>query len=167
MLFRSKSKGKLDEDGEEKEGKGQSQGDDIENGDDGEINDIINRRKESAGTDEHFEPTCETDDNFRKNEASLIAAKAREYVYVNIPTPNLDRIVTPAKRVQELLTEAFSKQLGTVAYGTAANDLYNEFRKKNERYIALLAKEFEMRKAASKFSKSKVSETGEIGRAHV
>ena len=158
-----KSKGELDEDGEETEGKGQGQGDDDEDGeDDDELTDIINRRKESVGTDEDFEPTCETDDNFRKNEASLVAAKAREYVYVNIPTPNLERIVTPAKRVHELLTKAFTDQCGTVAYSSGANELYNEFRRKNERYISMLAKEFEMRKAASKFAKAKVSETGDI-----
>jgi hypothetical protein len=158
-----KSKGNLDEDGDEAEGK--SSGDDgeyDEDDEDDELSDIINRNKESAGTDEDFEPTCETDDNFRKNESSLIAAKAREYVYINMPTPNLQRIVTPAKRVQELLTEAFVAQCGTVAYGSGANELYNEFRKKNERYISLLAKEFEMRKAASKFAKAKVSETGDI-----
>jgi hypothetical protein len=159
-----KSKGDLDEDGEESEGKGQEQNDNDGEYDDenDEMSDIINRNKESTGTDEDFEPTCETDDNFRKNESSLIAAKAREYVYVNIPTPNLDRIVTPAKRVQELLTEAFVGQCGTVSYSNMANELYNEFRKKNERYISLLAKEFEMRKAASKFAKAKVSETGDI-----
>lgn len=158
-----KSKGNLDEDGDEAEGK--SSGDDgeyDEDGEDDELTDIINRNKESIGTDEDFEPTCETDDNFRKNESSLIAAKAREYVYVSIPTPNLDRIVTPAKRFQELLTEAFTSQSGSVAYARGANELYNEFRKKNERYISLLAKEFEMRKAASKFAKAKVSETGDI-----
>jgi hypothetical protein len=157
-----KSKGKLDEDGEEAEGGGDGDGDETEDGDDEELSDIINRRKESAGTLEDFEPTCETDDNFRKNEASLVAAKAREYVYVNIPTPNLERIVTPAKRVQEMLTEAFVAQCGTVAYSSGATELYNEFRRKNERYISLLAKEFEMRKAASKFAKTKVSETGDI-----
>jgi hypothetical protein len=160
---KSKSKLDEDEDGDEGEGSGQGgDGEDDEDGEEDELTDIINRRKESVGTDEDFEPTCETDDNFRKNESSLIAAKAREYVYVNIPTPNLQRIVTPAKRVQELLTEAFVAQCGTVAYGSGANELYNEFRKKNERYISLLAKEFEMRKAASKFAKAKVSETGDI-----
>jgi hypothetical protein len=157
-----KSKGELDEDGEETDGAADGEGDDSEDGEDGELTDIINRVKESQGTDEDFEPTCETDDNFRKNESSLIAAKAREYKYINIPTPNLDRIVTPAKRVQELLTEAFTGQVGAVAYASGANELYNEFRKKNERYIALLAKEFEMRKAASKFAKAKVSESGDI-----
>ena len=156
-----KSKGELDEDGDEAQGKGQGQGDDTEDGDD-ELSDIINRRKESVGTDEDFEPTCETDDNFRKNEASLVAAKARDYVYVTIPTPNLERIVTPAKRVHELLTSAFVAQCGTVSYSNGANELYAEFRRKNERYIAMLAKEFEMRKAASKFAKAKVSETGDI-----
>jgi hypothetical protein len=162
---KGKSKGELNEDGDEAEGKSSDDGEDYDGDDeetDDELTDIINRNKESAGTDEHFEPTCETDDNFRRNESSLIAAKAREYVYVNIPTPNLNRIVTPAKRVQELLTEAFTAQVGTVAYGSGTNELYNEFRKKNERYISLLAKEFEMRKAASKFAKAKVSETGDI-----
>ena len=161
-----KSKAKLDDDGEEAEsnggGGGDEDNDEYDEDEDDELSDIINRHKESAGTDEDFEPTCETDDNFRKNESSLIAAKAREYVYINIPTPNLQRIVTPAKRVQELLTEAFVAQCGTVAYGSGANELYTEFRKKNERYISLLAKEFEMRKAASKFAKAKVSETGDI-----
>lgn len=157
-----KSKGELDDDGEESEGNSQGEGDDTEDGEDGELTDIINRVKETAATDDDFEPTCETDENFRKNESSLIAARAREYKYVNIPTPNLDRIITPAKRVQEMLTEAFVNQVGTVAYGSGSNELYTEFRKKNERYISLLAKEFEMRKAASKFAKAKVSETGDI-----
>lgn len=157
-----KSKAKLDDDGEESEGKGQGKSDDTEDGEDGELTDIINRHKETVAADNNFEPTCETDDNFRKNESSLIAARAREYKYVTIPTPNLDRIITPAKRVQEMLTEAFVNQVGTVAYSSGSNELYTEFRKKNERYISLLAKEFEMRKAASKFAKAKVSETGDI-----
>jgi hypothetical protein len=159
-----KSKGKLDEDGEDADGNAGNDGEDYDGDDDDadELTDIINRFKESQGTDEDFEPTCETDDNFRKNESSLIAARAREYKYINIPTPNLDRIVTPAKRVQELLTEAFVRQVGDSAYTSGANELYSEFRKKNERYIALLAKEFEMRKAASKFAKAKVSESGDI-----
>ena len=162
---KGKSKSKLDDDGEEAEssgGDGEDDDGEYDEDEDGELSDVINRFKETAGTDEDFEPTCETDDNFRRNEASLVAAKAREYVYVNIPTPNLSRIVTPAKRVQELLTETFVNQVGAVVYSSTTNELYNEFRRKNERYISLLAKEFEMRKAASKFAKAKVSETGDI-----
>jgi hypothetical protein len=41
-------------------------------------------------------------------------------------------------------------------------ELVNDFKRKNERYIGLLAKEFEMRKAAKAFSKSKLADTGDI-----
>jgi hypothetical protein len=42
------------------------------------------------------------------------------------------------------------------------NEYVKDFRNKNDRYISLLAKEFEMRKAAKAFSKSKLSDTGDI-----
>ena len=42
------------------------------------------------------------------------------------------------------------------------DNLLTSFKQKNDRYISLLAKEFEMRKAASKFSKAKISNTGDI-----
>ena len=127
---------------------------------DGNDGNVINRFKDSAATRESMEPRCETDENYRRNEATLIDKKAREYVYVSAPTPILKNIVTPAKRVQELLTKEFAEQ--TDSYESDANILYNTFRKKNERYIGLLAKEFEMRKAASKFAKAKTAETGDL-----
>ena len=152
-----------DEDGEDsKSAKSESDSDD-ESSEESEQGNAINRYKESKSLKdglEDFEPTCETDDNFRANESSLIDKKAREYVYVNIPTPNLKNIVTPAKRVQELLTQDFSKQRAD--YQQVANNLYADFRKKNERYISLLAKEFEMRKAAQRFAKAKTASTGDI-----
>lgn len=149
-------------DGDE-EGKTKSESKSSENGEDdedAETGDVINRFKESQSTREHMEPRCETDENFRQNEQSLVARNAREYVYVNIPQPKLNRIITPAKRVQEILTNEFSKQRSD--YESIANTLYGEFRKKNERFVSLLAKEFEMRKAADKFSKAKTSETGDL-----
>jgi len=159
----NKSKASDEGDGGEEEKESQSSsGDNQEDGEDidGEDGDAINRFKESQSTSEHSEPRCETDENFRRNETSLIDEKAREYVYVNIPQVNLKKIITPAKRVQEILTKEFSDQRQD--YETIANGLYNEFRRKNERFISLLAKEFEMRKAADKFSKAKTSDTGDI-----
>jgi hypothetical protein len=130
--------------------------------DEGETKNDISRFKESQSVkeDQTPEPRCETDENFRQNESKLIAKHAREYVYVDIPKPNLKKIVTPAKRVQEILTKEFTEQ--TAGYEQIASNLYNDFRRKNERFISLLAKEFEMRKAADKFSKAKVSSTGDI-----
>jgi hypothetical protein len=152
------------EDGdEEKESASNSDEESDEDGnDDGEIKKDISRFKESESVNEDQtpEPRCETDENYRQNEGTLIAKHAREYVYVNIPKPNLKRIVTPAKRVQEILTQEFIEQTGE--YEQIAGNLYNDFRRKNERFISLLAKEFEMRKAADKFSKAKVSSTGDI-----
>ena len=159
----SKSKASDEGDGGEEKKESQSTSDgNKEDGDDieGEVGDAINRFKDSQSTREHAEPRCETDENFRRNETSLIDKKAREYVYVNIPQVNLKKIITPAKRVQEILTKEFSDQRQD--YETIANGLYNEFRRKNERFISLLAKEFEMRKAADKFSKAKTSDTGDI-----
>ena len=160
---KSKAKGEDGDQETESSSSGDEQSD--EDGDvDGEDKSQLNRNKESQSVNQDQsspEPRCETDENFRQNENKLIAKNAREYRYLDIPKPNLTRIVTPAKRVQEVLTEEFSKQRPE-AYETVANGLYNDFRRKNERFISLLAKEFEMRKAADKFSKAKVSATGDI-----
>lgn len=43
-----------------------------------------------------------------------------------------------------------------------ASSWVKEFKDNNEKYIALLVKEFEMKKAARSFSKSKLSDTGDI-----
>ena len=160
---KSKSSAEGDEGDEEKKSES-SNGNKQDNGDedDGESGDAINRFKESRSTRGDIEPRCETDENFRRNESSLIDKRAREYLYVNIPKPNLKNIITPAKRVHEILTKEFSDQTGTVSYEQIANKLYQDFRKKNERFISLLAKEFEMRKAADKFAKAKTSDTGDI-----
>jgi hypothetical protein len=151
------NKGKSSKDGEE--------------GDDDNSTDTVNRDKNSSESfEDQYSPSCETDDNFRRNETMLLDEKCKDYLYVNIPKPLLQNIITPAKRVHEILTEEFKAQM-------SENNIYNmkpkfnesdvtlwvnEFKSKNERYIGLLAKEFEMRKAAKAFSKSKISDTGDI-----
>jgi len=161
----SKSQENGEDGDEEKESSNPGNESDERGGEDGEKKNEIVRNKETQSVNEDqmldsSEPHCETDENYRRNESTLIAKHAREYVYVDIPKPNLKRIVTPAKRVQEILTEEFTEQ--TNEYESIANNLYTEFRRKNERFISLLAKEFEMRKAADKFAKAKVSSTGDI-----
>jgi hypothetical protein len=170
-----------DQDGESGSGEGKSSGEKNDksdesaadqkstesgDGDDGEddgYRNILNRIKQSAASDfDQYsdEPVCETDNNFRKNEITLIDEKSLDYVYAKLPTPILSKIITPAKRVQELLTEEFSKQ--NAEYESVSTTLYNDFKRKNERYISLLAKEFEMRKAATKYAKSRLSNTGDV-----
>ena len=119
---------------------------------------VINRHKESkdyCGGDQ-FEPTCETDETFRRREVELLDEKSKDYFYVKFPKPVLESIITPAKRVHELLSNHY------VEHASSLDQCVAEFKSKNEKYVSLLAKEFEMRKAAKRFAKAKLSNTGDI-----
>jgi hypothetical protein len=161
----SQSSEESNEEGKE-EGQTKSESQTDENGEDGESEDgdSINRHKFSEEFDGVMdEPTCETDNNFRQRELELLDDKSKEYVYVSFPKPNLDKIVTPANRVHELLTSFYNEYYGQGSYfENKVKEFSDEFKKKNEKYISLLAKEFEMRKAAAKFAKAKVANTGDI-----
>ena len=145
----------------ETSGEGDYEFDDSDEEDDSEseesdVGSSINRYKESA--ESYKQPVCKTDEEFRRNESSLLDEKSKQYVYANVPTVNLDKIVTPAKRVNEQILNHYSDNYPNLS----GQKLLNEFRSKNDRYIGLLAKEFEMRKAAKSYSKSKLSNTGDI-----
>lgn len=160
-----------DEDGEngnsKKDAKGDA-GDEANSSTDGE-----KESQASSGEDFDFEPKCETDDAFRANEQTLVNTGAANPHYSNIPTPNLKRIVTPAHVVHGLMSKHFSDNINR--YGnckdpfvskqlneTMAQEWVNQFKKGNERYVSMLAKEFEMRKAAKSYSKAKIADTGDI-----
>jgi len=160
----SNSSEESDEEGDQ-DGTTKSNSDEqTEDGDFDEFGDEINHEKYSEEFDGFMgEPTCETDNNFRRREVELLDDKSKDYVYVSLPTPNLDRIITPAARVHELIAKHYKKVYENGNwYETKVTELCNEFKKKNEKYISLLAKEFEMRKAASRFSKAKIATTGDI-----
>ncbi len=122
----------------------------VEEGDDGE----------TAGAHDH-EPRALTEEAFRRNEHTLNAVDAKTFVYANIPTPILENVVIPAKAVNAQLREFYREQIGP-SVGASGAEKYRDFLSKNERYIALLVKEFEMRKAAKSFSKSRLSDTGDL-----
>lgn len=127
----------------------------------------LNRFKNSTESyEDQFAPKCETDDNYRANEDLLLDAKCKEYVYVDVPTVVPKNVYTPAKRVQELISEYYDGLVNDAAYFSVTEsyvkNLVNEFKRKNERYVSLLAKEFEMKKAAKAFAKNKVSDSGDI-----
>ena len=159
---------KKSKDGEEdkQETKGESTDDDLEDGeDDSDTSTSLDRYKKSTESEsDQFAPDCRTDDSYRKNENTLLDDKCKPYVYVDVPEVKKENTFTPAKRVQELMTEYYQERMELIE--SFNNDyiqkLVNDFKNKNERYVGLLAKEFEMRKAAKAFSKSKLSDTGDI-----
>jgi hypothetical protein len=150
------------EDGEQKPGNKKSDTSDEKSGEeteDGKSTKHINRYKPSqsvAGQDD-FEPTCETDEAYRQNEYKLLDQKSKDYTYVSVPTPIMSEILTPASIVHKQMTDFWGS-----SKRAKQDELIKEFKNNNDRYISLLAKEFEMRKAAEKFSKTKVSNTGDI-----
>lgn len=126
-------------------------------------NGSINRDKESTSSEkDQFMPRCGTDENYREREDSLLDEKCKNYVYVNIPKMISSEIFVSAKRVQEQLSDYYDNAIKNNDYSGSAVKEVSEFKRVNERYVGLLAKEFEMRKAAKAFSKSKLSETGDI-----
>jgi hypothetical protein len=124
----------------------------------------LDRFKKSVESDrDQFSPECRTDDSYRRNENSLLDAKCKPYLYLDIPTVNAKNVFTPAKRVQELLSNYYAERIADGGFDNAyVQKLVTDFKNKNDRYVGLLAKEFEMRKAAKAFSKSKLSDTGDI-----
>jgi len=160
-----------DNDGENTGKSSKAKSDGEENDDDLNVQDSgkINRFKDSNPNDsiDKFQPRCETDESFREKETILLDEKSKEYVYVDMPEPLMSKILTPWKRVQEQMTEHYNLECEDYSYRYdlspgKINEWVKEFKNKNERYIGLLAKEFEMRKAAKAFSKSKLSDTGDI-----
>lgn len=148
----------LDEESDE-DGDGDGENGEGESGDQQGAN--LNRVKDSKpNVDDNFEPVCTTDEAFRNKEVELVDEKCRPFVYTKIPQVDLEKIVTPAKVVhQHLYDFYFKNEPSDVAH---YNTKVKEFKLKNDRYIGLLAKEFEMKKAARSYAKAKVSNTGDI-----
>jgi hypothetical protein len=140
--------------------------DEVENNDSGETQSEpeLDRYKKSVESErDQFSPECRTDDSYRQNENSLLDAKCKPYLYLDIPSVNEKNVFTPAKRVQELLSKYYAERIEDGGFDNAyVQKLVTDFKNKNDRYVGLLAKEFEMRKAAKAFSKSKLSDTGDI-----
>ena len=155
---------KSEDETENTEGSSNSDETDNDDYDDSQSEPELDRFKNSAESDrDQFSPECRTDDSYRQNENSLLDAKCKPYLYLDIPTVNAKNVFTPAKRVQELLGNYYDERIADGGFDNAyVQKLVTDFKNKNDRYVGLLAKEFEMRKAAKAFSKSKLSDTGDI-----
>lgn len=107
-------------------------------------------------TDEDFVPKASTDEEFREHEEDLVERKDVRSLYLTIPTPNLKHCVTPVAIVNKGISDFYQSQR------VKGKTLLGNFHKKNDDYIGLLAKEFEMKKAAKSYKNSRQSESGDI-----
>jgi hypothetical protein len=146
-------------DGEESDSGQSEEFDDDDNGS------SINREKESrTSSEDQFVPECVTDEEFRKRENLLLDEKSKRYLYLNVPKVNLETVITPYARVIEQMEDYyFANNDNYIRFEKErAKQLVADFKNRNERFIGLLVKEFEMRKAAKAFSKSRICDTGDI-----
>lgn len=102
------------------------------------------------------EPKCVTDENFHENEYKLLSEEIQSYTYITIPKLKTPNMIMTHSEINEYMTNHFSTESFDL------NKLYNKFKEKNAQYISLLVKEFEMKKAAKAFNRSKLADTGDI-----
>ena len=131
-----------------------------------------------------FEPSSFTDNEWMKRQDDLLEDTEEntktDYLYLKAPKANLDHFVIDYKRVFKDIDEVTAVKGGSSGYGkefdeydgslgwTATsgptfdifNDLWSDFRRKHQKVINYLAKEFEMKKAAHQHSRSLTAKTG-------
>lgn len=158
-----------DEDSEEENvasGEGDEEGDDE---DDDEETDEDSSSSTGAGKDgntegetDEDEPQSITDQKFRERERELVTDSVEVYTY-NLAKPVLDRIIIPNRVYVDNFYEEVAKTQRTYKNSDPiVATCSKRFLEKNNRYINLLVKEFEMRKNASQYARTTVARTGEL-----
>lgn len=112
----------------------------------------------TSSNEEQAEPTSITDDIFRQREAELVSnGKGMTYMF-DMPVPVLKNIiVTP----EEALA-AFDKIAAGFKIEEMTQQSLAHFTSRNSKYIAMLVKEFEMRKNATEYARAQVSRSGQL-----
>ena len=160
----SKAGGESEDDAEEKddaEGSGKEDGEE-DGKEESEDTEDAGDGNNGAGEDSKSDPESITDRKFRERERELIADGVEVYTY-NLPKPMLDKIIIPNR----VWTDNFYDQLAAAQKLAGKNDPIvatsaKRFAEKNNRYINLLVKEFEMRKNARQYARTTVAKTGEL-----
>ena len=115
----------------------------------------------SEGPDENFdnessstEIKSHTDDAFRRNESSLIDPLVGNTMYATIPENiNFNNVIIPYKTIVSRLKSELEHSDPT---------LYSQFKKKSNKVVSYLVKEFELRKNAEQMKRVSESKTGEL-----
>ena len=107
---------------------------------------------------------------FKQALETLVDDSAKEWVYLDLPKIQLDKIVIPAAKIKEELYYHFKGQAfsspeaqewynDNIEYGV---DHYNKFKKSSGKTVTYLVKQFEMKKSADQYKRAAVSKTGVI-----
>lgn len=145
-----------EEDGEDSDE--ESDGD-AADGDDGEETDAASTGSGAGkSSEENEEPHSVTDDIFRQREAELISDGLGKTVMIELSKPNLDICIVPVSKILSL----FEAEASRWNYSAMTQKALANFNTRNKKYIALLVKEFEMRKNATEYARAQVSRSGQL-----
>ena len=122
------------------------------------------------GGGETDETECVTDEALAQALETLIDDNAKEWVYLTVPTPDIDNIIVSHKEVQTDLHQFFyecahhddaDKEYWekNIQYGVAH---YESFKKDTQKTVNYLCKQFEMKKSADEYRRAATAKTGVI-----
>jgi hypothetical protein len=144
---------------------------DWEEGEDGDSKEKTLKGRQTTSGYEH-DPESMTDKFFRSMEQNLVDDSVKPYIYVNCPTPKLDRIIIPYKNVAKFynefryhdysLTDEQIEYNKSIAVPKAKEYVYRKFQDTNKKYIGYLVKEFELRRNAKQFARASTAKTGKL-----
>ena len=163
--------GSGDQSGDNQRAGGDDSGD--ENGESKKQNGKSKTAGECGGDMQHktcLPPKSSTQEKFDESVKKMTDPnKSRDYTYQTLPSPKLDNIICTPAQINTIIdkwrTDVATKYNG--AYFASHNDLlkeaekqYNKFAAQSASTIALMAKQFDLRKAADAAKRTSVARTG-------
>jgi hypothetical protein len=120
--------------------------------------------KSEGEVDKNIEPTSFTDENFRKNEDTLLDEAARETFYAKLPVLNPADYVVGINTIERMMkfTVGGNAQRAGKTVEQVKMDLYKDFLAKNGKYLSAMAQDFERKKKAQSLMRAQTSKTGRI-----
>ena len=136
--------------------------------DDTEYESEITGGKTYDGTPNETE--CVTDSAFQQALETLVDDSAKEWVYLDLPKVDLNKIVYPAAKIKEdLYYNFYGQAFGNVEHQDWYNqnleygkNHYQKFKKSSQKTVNYLVKQFEMKKSADQYKRAAISKTGVI-----
>ena len=123
-----------------------------------------------GGDDGIVETEAKTDAAFIEALDSLVDEDAKEWVYLDLPKIDLDKFITPSKKITETLYYHFNgramsspeSQTWYLEQLNYAIKKYLDFKKSASKTVNYLVKQFEMKKSADDYKRAATSKTGVI-----
>ena len=123
---------------------------------------------DGAGGEGGLKPglTAITDKTYELAKESLLDTKTK-FTYVNLPKPNLDKIIYSNKKWLETWREyryqnVYGSKIRRTVYLNWLKNSFTKFKNDNKKTVMYLVKEFEMKKSATAYKRANTSKTGII-----